>query len=201
MEEELKEAEAQAAAETLRADNAESALSESQSRVATLEGELRGVNAELANLKKERADVDVEKLKLENTTLKKQLRDAQKARQDALTIAPKALEKAVKERVKLLSEAQEVLGDVKLDELTDREIRIKVIERLDGPVESSAHEAFVSGCYTQLVKGHFQGQAALAAVSARRDSVATKTVTEERVDTRDPREKFLAEQNNACKIG
>ena len=201
MEEQLKEALAQVAAETLRADTAESLLNESQTRTATVEGELRGVAAELANLKKERADVDVDKLKNENAQLKKQLQMAQKARQDAVNLAPDKLDRAVKERVSLITEAQDVLGvEAKLDTLSNREIRIKVIERLDGPVEPSAVDAFVNGCYAALIKGRQQGEAALASVQARRDSMRT-LVPETKSDNRSAREKFLEAQNNACKIG
>jgi hypothetical protein len=193
VEEQLNDAMTQLAAESLRADTAEQALAAANDRIATLEGQLEGERTGHEALKKERADVNVEKLKAENALLKKQVQAQDKARKDAAVNEPARIREAVRARVDLERKAGEVLGDERFDECTDRQLMIKVIERLDGPVDNSKPDAYVIGKFDTLVKNRAQGAAAMARV---REIAERLPTTEERRDNRSARERFLERQNN-----
>jgi hypothetical protein len=193
VEDQLNDAMTQLAAESLRADNAEQALDAATVEIEDLKGKLRAEKAGHEALQKERADVNIEKLKLENASLKKQVQAQDKARKDYAANEPARVREAVRARVELERQAAEVLGDERLDEYTDRQVMIKVIERLDAPVEANAADAFVSGCFKTLVKNRAQGVAAMARV---REITERAPATEERRDNRSARERFLDRQNN-----
>lgn len=184
---------AQIAAESLRADAAEQELAESRNQIQALTGKLEAEQSALLSLQKERADVNVEKLKAENTLLKKQLVAANKSRTDSVTAEPARIREAVRARVDLERKAVEVLGDERFDECSDRQLMVRVIERLDGPVEDNKADAYVIGKFDTLVKNRAQGAAAMARV---REITERAPSQEERRDNRSARDRFLDRQNN-----
>ncbi len=195
MDEKLQEALNQAAAESLRADEAEKTVQTQTERADVAEGELRAMTTSHDALLKERADSpDADKLQRQ-LDASQRLFSAEKARADAAE-DPENIRKLVKARVALEARSAIVLGEeMRLDDLSDREVMVAVIERLDGAVEDDASEAYVSGCFNTLVKGHVAGAAAIQRVQ---EIVQTRTDDNEtrRADNRSAREKFLEQQNS-----
>jgi len=199
--EDLQNALNQAAAETLRADEATTQAKSEKERADKAEGELRALTTQHEALKKERADVDVDKLKRLLSASQTQVA-AQKARADAAE-NPDTIRKLVKARVALEAQAGSILGrEARLDDMSDREVMVTVIERLDGAVDKEATDAYVEGCFTTLVKGHAAGSAAIERVKEtirRADEANNDADKKNRNDSRSPRQRFLDRQMNAAR--
>lgn len=198
LQDDLQDALNQAAAETLRADEASTVSVTEKERADKAEGELRALTTQFDSMKEERSDVDVDKLKRLLSASQTQV-VAQRNRADAAE-KPDTIRKLVKARVSLEAQAAMVLGaEIRLDEMSDRDVMVTVIERLDGAVDKDATEAYVSGCFTTLVKGHASGSAAIERV---RDTIRrqdeNKDNAETRTDSRSAREQFLARQMQAA---
>lgn len=193
MDQELQDALNEAVAQQLRADSAEKERDGEKSRADKLAGELAGLQTQHDALRKERADVDVDKMKRQITALSSQLSAEKKARLDAES--PDRVRALVKARVDLERKASAVLEGARFDEMSDRDIKVAVIERLDGKVDPANSDGFVDGQFSTLIKGHAQGAAAIARVREITEARADEKV---RTDGRSAREKFLEKQANAA---
>lgn len=196
-EQKLHEALNLSAAETLRADEAETKLKELNEKSETMAGEITALTARLDEADKREPEIDTDKLQRQNVALQAQL-TAQRNRADAAE-NPDKIRKLVAVRVGLEAQAKIVMGpDFKAEDMTDRQVMSAVIERLDAKVADDATDAFVSGCFTTLIKGHVAGSAALERV---RETVQTRTDEADKArrnDNRSARDKFLDSQMNAA---
>lgn len=188
----------QVVTEQMRADAAEKERDAERARADKLAGEAAGLQTQIDALKKERADnADAEKLQRQVKALERAFNAEKKARLDAEN--PERIRALVKARVDLERKAATVLPDTRFDEMTDREIRVAVIERLDGKVDTNATDGFVDGCFNTLIKGHAAGAAAIARVREITETRTDEKTREHRADARSEREKFLAKQASAWK--
>ncbi len=190
---ELEKALNQVVAEQLRADAAEKALADLKASADKTAGELTGLQGRFDALQKERGDVDVDKLKRSVEVLQRQVAAERKARTDAES--PENIRAKVKARVALERQAIGIVPDARFDEMTDRDVMTVVIERLDGPVNPERSNAFVEGQFATLVKGHAQGEAAIASVREKIEESTQKA----RVDgpAKSPRQVYLDRMANA----
>lgn len=196
MDEKLQEALNQAAAESLRADEAEKEAKTNKDRAEKADGELRAMTTRYDALVVETSDVDVEKLQRQIQALQTQLA-AQRTRTDKAE-DPEKIRGLVKSRVALEGKASVVLGDMRLDDLSDKDVMVAVIERLDGAVAEDATEAYVNGCFSTLMKGHVAGVDAIQRVQEIVQSRVDSKDAERRADNRSARDKFLARQQDAA---
>jgi hypothetical protein len=193
----LDEALSEAAAEKIRADQAEEKFAAEKVRADGISGRLDAEKSQHEALQKERLDVDVEKLQKENKNLRIMLDNEKRKRLDAED--PDRIRNHVRERVDLERAAAPIMGDkFRMDELTDRQIREAVIQRLDAPVEETRTDAYVVGKFDALVKGNVEAREVMQQVTDRVLDRAEK----ERVradSTQSARQKFLDERENAWK--
>lgn len=188
----------QVVTEQMRADAAEKERDAEKARADKLAGEVAGLQTQIDALKKERADnVDAEKVQRQVKALERAFQAEKKARTDAEN--PERIRTLVKARVDLERKAATVIPDARFDEMSDRDIRIAVIERLDGKVDANATDGFVDGCFNTLIRGHAAGAAAIARVREITETRTDEKAREQRSDARTEREKFLAKQSNAWK--
>jgi hypothetical protein len=135
-----------------------------------------------------KAEADKVQAKLDAST--EELAKIKKERDDAL--APERIAQAVRARVDLETAAAKVLGEEKLDALTDAEIRAKVIAKV-------APEAKLDGKSADYVQARFDaclevGKDRNDALGATR-SAAVQTSTETRVDAAEARRRMMAEDD------
>lgn len=139
---ELKKALEAAAAEKVRADNA---------------------IAEAAAIK-----VRADKAEGERDALKAQLESAEKARKDAVD----SINENVRARVTLETKASPILGaEVKLDGLTEREIKLAVVKKIDGiDVPSEKSDSYIDARYDSAIERAARADDALGAVRGAADA-------------------------------
>lgn len=188
--EDLAAALAQVTVQTARADAFEKQLVAERARADATAGELDALKARAAELEKLREDAaSVDGLQKQVNQLKAKL-DAEKARADAAE-APERLQKAIKNRVDILTKAGLVLDGVRrLDDMTDREIMIAALEKLQpGQVDEKQSDDYLRARLDSAITHFVNGEQALVKI---RDEVRT----EDRRDSRSAREKMISANRN-----
>jgi hypothetical protein len=189
-EQKLNDALDQVAAETLRADQAESDAKAQKTRADTAEAQAEQYKLELDKLRKERADVDVEKMQRQIKVLQSNV-TAQKARADKAE-SPDTIRAKVQARVALERKAADVIGaDAKFDAMDDRALMGAVIERLCGVSVEGRSDEYVKARFDAAVESFSIGSAQLERV---RQAAEDRT---ERSDNRTARDKFIERERNA----
>ena len=208
MEEELKEAKAQlesalaqAAAETIRADASEKSAAAEKLRADGAEGEVQGLKSRLDSLEKDTKDVDIDKLKEENKNLLVLVTSETKRADEAESqeTIDALVNAKVAGRTEIVMRAAPILGkEFRADGMTDDEIRIAVITRLDEAPAADAPPAFLDGCFRTLTKGYEAANIALAKVTQKslEDSKNRADGDETRTDADTAYEKFVEKQND-----
>lgn len=197
IEQKLQDAQEQAAVESVRADQAETSLAKEKARADAAEGERDELKARIVELEKARADaenVDGERLKNKITVLSAQVA-REKARADAAE-SPENIRRLVKDRVELERKASVVLGDARLDEMTDRQVMATVVEKLHRVSVEGKSDDYVRARFDSAIEAHRAGSAALEKA---REAIETKKTPETRTDSRSARQRFLERENNAWK--
>jgi hypothetical protein len=131
--------------------------------------------------------------------------DAEKARADAAekarADAAAALPAQVRARVALEVTARKHLGEsVRLDEMTDRQIKVAVVEKLDGvKVSDERSDAYVEGGYDAALEHAAKASPALDALRTVVDGHAPRTDAAP-VDEAAARRAMIERNNNAWKM-
>lgn len=171
----------------LRADNAEKANVAEKARADAAEGRADSLAIENKTLRETRGDskaLDAERAVVAELTEKVK---ALTTRCDTAESAAR-FDAAVLKRVSLVSAAAEVLGpEFRADGKSDSEIRIAVLTRTQGKVDTSKGEAYLEARFDNAVEQHRAGAAALEQVSG----VKSKKTSEARVDSRTSWEKMV----------
>lgn len=164
-----------------RADSAVTTMKEAVTRADVAEGKLLTAEARVSELQAqvaarmdagESALVAAEKKRADDA-------EAKVARFDAV------LERRVRERAKLEKEAVVVMGpDFRMDDLSDREIRCAVVQRLDATadVSKSVSDGIITGRFLSLLEGHSKNarsQARIAEALAASDEGSVRTDAKE----------------------
>jgi len=186
---------AQVAALTSRAEQAEKERDDQKQRADAASGERDSLKAKYDEMAKERVDsADVAQLKDTIKGLTDRLRRAEKARMDADD--PERIRKAVQARVQLEGKAVTVLGDeARFDSLSDRQVMVAVIEKLQGAVVNDTHsDDYVRARFDSATESFAQGREALA-----RARKVAETGKQERNDAVSARQKMIERNQNAWK--
>lgn len=164
-------AEGKLAAETQRADAAEG-------RVSALEVEVKSLGEN---------QTDLNQLELKDKTIKEQTARADAAEQKLMAV-PEIMKEAVKSRVLLEKHAFEVMGGkFRMDDLSDREIMVTVVEKLHGvSIDDDRSDDYARARFDAAVEGHRNGHLALARIVE--STVENATKTEKRTDIASIRE-------------
>lgn len=191
------EAAAQLAVATARADAAEAKLAGETARADAATGRADIAEKKIATMSENRIDQsDLDKRDAQLKAMQVKLDEAITARVAAED--PARLQKAVNRRVKVERHARSVLpGRDTFDGLTDRELQLAVIEKLQGPIESDRSDEYVQAAFDMAVKGYDAGERALERIA----QAAAPTVPQpgERKDAASARARMIAEQDNAWK--
>lgn len=177
-------------AAALRADNAEKSLVAEKARADAAEGRADSLAIENKTLRETRGDsaaLDAEKAVVAELTEKVK---ALTARCDTAE-NPKRFTDAVAKRVDLVAAAVEVLGpEFRADGKSDSEIRIAVLTRTQGKVDTSKGDAYLEARFDTAVEQHRAGAAALEKAAGSTGAKGKKS-TEARVDSRTAWEKMV----------
>lgn len=146
---------------------AEQKLAEASTRADAAEGRVSALETEVAALRAQRTDANV--IAEKDAEIKKQTTRADEAER-ALAGVPERLRAGVKARVLLEKAAMEVLGDLdkngkatKVDDLSDREIMVLVVEKLHGvQIEANRTDDYARARFDAAVESYRAGSATLA---------------------------------------
>lgn len=199
----LDEALNQVAVEQLRADEAEKKVKELDKRASEAEATRDSLKTSLETSEKARADAATQHADSEGMRRKVEVLQAQLGREKQRADSAESsdnIRKLVKARVAIESDARMVLGDsvARLDELDDLALMAKVIERLETTSLEGKNADYVRARFDAAVSHYKAGADAQRRIGElqedrSRDNRADPT---RRADSRNPREKFIDEQNN-----
>ncbi len=183
----------QLANEKARADSLATQLETERARADALAGKVAGLEAEnvkLTEQAKNAAKADEAEQRV--TVLLEETRKL-KERVDAAE-APDRLAKAVKERVAIVTAASIVLGGNprRFDGLTDREVMVMALEKIDGAVPADKADEYVKAWFDHSTRSYVATEAHLAKMAEQ----ARSGGGEQRMDSRTAREKMLERNRN-----
>lgn len=140
------------ATEKQRADNLAGQLAAEKARADQAEGSVNALTAERDKLRAGRIDqAEVDGLKAAVTELQAKLAEEQKRRVDETD--PKIVNKRVRDRFEVVRAALEVDAAMRIDEMTDREIRCATILKITGDtIPTTRSDDYVAGVFEKLVE-------------------------------------------------
>lgn len=139
------------ATEKTRADSLAHQLVDATKRADELEGSVNALTAERDKLRATRVDeAEIVALKGAIGELQEKLVQEQKLRKDETD--PKLVQKKVQDRLEVVRAALEVNPEIRLDEMTDREIMVETLFKIDGEkISSTRSDEYVAGCFKVAV--------------------------------------------------
>lgn len=139
--------------EKIRADQLATALDAEKLRASKAEGVVAGQAEELTKLRAGRVDeAKIVGLEAAVADLQKQLEAEKKARRDAT--APDVIHGLAEARRKIIEEARAVDPNLRVDDMSNREIMVKTISLINGKTLGREHDdGYVIGQFESLVEG------------------------------------------------
>lgn len=165
-------------------------------RLAALEGKAKeeGEGEGDASTEEKADAARADKLEAERDALKAQLAKEQRARKDEAS----AIARDVRARLALERAATTVLGaDTKLDALTDREVRVAIVKKLDGAdIDAAKSDDYVTARYDAVME---RAESARASLGLVREALAEQRVDDAGDAETKARNEMLARHRDASK--
>lgn len=180
----------------LRLDSADNEIMEISPKMETEKVTINGVDFDVPKPAAQAFKSEMTKSQARADSAEAQLASEKKARTDAED--PKRLQDAVSKRVQLQVKAAEILGaTVKLDELSDDQIRTAVVAKVTPALAEKAKDPQYAAVAYDMAVANFKAPAHPSLSKARTDAedIATLTVNAEKV-----RADTAAKQNDAWKL-